>query len=133
MEITLEKLMELRVLRPSMFDRDGTWFVIYTEDGPKDITLAELSGDVSGQQYNYLINERKQMLQLEHELYGLMEAIEAERKENQTISFDPESDEPQDPRLERIGNILTLLEVLHWEDYKRIVIDKFNVPADYFD
>ena len=35
------------------------------------------------------------MLQLEQELYGLMEAIEAERKENQTISFDPESDEPQ--------------------------------------
>ena len=49
MEITLEKLMELRVLRKSMFDTDGTWFVIYTEDGPKDITLAELSGDVSGQ------------------------------------------------------------------------------------
>ena len=49
MEITLEKLMELRVLRPSMFDRDGTWFVIYTEDGPKDITLFDLTNDVSGQ------------------------------------------------------------------------------------
>lgn len=73
------------------------------------------------------------MLQLEQELYGLMESVEADRKENEKVSFDPESDEPQDPRLERIGNILTLLEVLHWEDYKRIVIDKFNVPADYFD
>ena len=73
------------------------------------------------------------MLQLEHELYGLMEAIEAERKENQTISFDPESDEPQDPRMQRIGEILTLLEVLHWEDYKRIVIAKFNVSPDYFE
>ena len=49
MEITLEKLMELRVLRPSMFDRDGTWFVIYTENGPMDITLFDLTGDVSGQ------------------------------------------------------------------------------------
>ena len=73
------------------------------------------------------------MLQLEQELYGLMESVEADRKKNETISFDAESDEPQDPRMERIGEILTLLEVLHWEDYKRIVISKFNVPADYFE
>jgi hypothetical protein len=35
--------------------------------------------------------------------------------------------------MEDIGNILTLLEVFHWEDYKRIVIAKFNVPADHFE
>ena len=41
--------MELKVLRKSMFDQDGTWFVIYTEDGPMDITLFDLTNDVSGQ------------------------------------------------------------------------------------
>ena len=30
-----------------MFDRDGTWFVIYTEDGPMDITLFDLTSNVS--------------------------------------------------------------------------------------
>jgi hypothetical protein len=35
--------------------------------------------------------------------------------------------------MERIGNILTLLEVFHWEDYKRIVVAKFGVPANHFE
>lgn len=72
------------------------------------------------------------MLELETELYQLMASVEADRKDER-VAFDPESDEPQDPRLERIGNILTLLEVFHWEDYKRIAIAKFNVPADHFE
>jgi hypothetical protein len=64
------------------------------------------------------------MLELETELYSLMASVEAD-KVNGGIE--------DDPRLERIGNILTLLEVFHWEDYKRIVIAKFNVPADHFE
>ena len=67
------------------------------------------------------------MLELETELYELMASVEADNiKGNST-------DEDADPRMERIGNILTLLEVFHWEDYKRIVIAKFNVPADHFE
>jgi hypothetical protein len=67
------------------------------------------------------------MLELETELYELMASVEADNiKGNST-------DEDADPRMERIGNILTLLEVFHWEDYKRITIAKFNVPADYFE
>jgi len=67
------------------------------------------------------------MNELETELYALMAECEAENvKGNST-------DENTDPRLERIGNILTMLEVFHWEDYKRIVIAKFNVPADHFE
>jgi len=66
------------------------------------------------------------MNELETELYDLMASVEADRNNNST----PDSD---DPRMERIGNILTLLEVFHWEDYKRIAIAKFNVPADYFE
>ena len=64
------------------------------------------------------------MNELETELYDLMSAVEADRV-NGGIE--------DDPRIERIGNILTLLEVFHWEDYKRIVIAKFNVPADHFE
>jgi hypothetical protein len=60
---------------------------------------------------------------LETELYDLMASVEADEV-NGGID--------DDPRIERIGNILTLLEVFHWEDYKRIVIAKFNVPADHF-
>jgi hypothetical protein len=73
------------------------------------------------------------MLELETELYELMASVEAERKDGERLAFDAESEEEQDPRMERIGNILTLLEVFHWEDYKRITIAKFNVPADYFE
>jgi hypothetical protein len=64
------------------------------------------------------------MNELETELYELMSAVEADRV-NGGIE--------DDPRIERVGNILTLLEVFHWEDYKRIVIAKFNVPADHFE
>jgi len=69
---------------------------------------------------------------LETELYELMASVDEDRKGG-SVSFDPDSREPQDPRMERIGNILTWLEVFHWEDYKRIVIAKFNVPADHFE
>lgn len=74
--------------------------------------------------YNRTMNKGDQMNELETELYDLMSAVEADRV-NGGIE--------DDPRIERIGNILTLLEVFHWEDYKRIVIAKFNVPADHFE
>ena len=64
------------------------------------------------------------MIELENELYSLMASVEADKVNGGN---------EDDPRLERIGNILTLLEVFHWEDYKRIVIAKFNVPADHFE
>jgi len=67
------------------------------------------------------------MNELEIELYDLMAQAEAEGLKGSS------TDENADPRMERIGNILTLLEVFHWEDYKRIVIAKFNVPADHFE
>jgi hypothetical protein len=67
------------------------------------------------------------MNELETELYELMASVEADKINGNS------TDENADPRLERIGNILTLLEVFHWEDYKRIVIAKFNVPADHFE
>jgi len=67
------------------------------------------------------------MTELETEIYELMAECEAEGiKGNST-------DENADPRLERIGNILTLLQVLDWEAYKRVAIAKFNVTADYFE
>lgn len=44
MNISLEKLIEMKVLRESMFG-SGDWYVIYTEDGPKDVSLAELTED----------------------------------------------------------------------------------------
>ena len=64
------------------------------------------------------------MTELETELYALMSAVEADRVNGGNDA---------DPRIERVGEILTLLEVFHWEDYKRIVIAKFNVPADHFE
>jgi len=67
------------------------------------------------------------MNELETELYDLMAQAQAEGLKGSS------TDENADPRMERIGNILTLLEVFHWEDYKRIVIAKFNVPPDYFE
>ena len=63
------------------------------------------------------------MLELETELYDLMASVEAD-------NINGSNDD--DPRIERIGNILSVLEVCYWEDYKRIVIAKFNVPADHF-
>jgi hypothetical protein len=74
--------------------------------------------------YNGIIKQRTAMNEMETELYDLMAQVEADRV-NGGIE--------DDPRIERIGNILTLLEVFHWEDYKRIVIAKFNVPADHFE
>jgi hypothetical protein len=44
MNVSVEKLIEMRVLRESMFG-DGDWYVIYTEDGPKDVSLAELTAE----------------------------------------------------------------------------------------
>jgi hypothetical protein len=64
------------------------------------------------------------MNELETELYTLMAGVEADKVNGGNDA---------DPRIERIGNILTMLEVFHWEDYKRIVIAKFNVPADHFE
>lgn len=60
---------------------------------------------------------------LETELLDLMASVEAD-KVNGGID--------DDPRIMRIGNILTMLEVFAWTDYKRIVIKHFNVPADHF-
>lgn len=67
------------------------------------------------------------MTEIETELYELMASVEAD---NITGSND---DENADPRLERIGNLLSLLQVVDWEGYKRLVLAKFNVPKDYFD
>ena len=63
---------------------------------------------------------------LETELLDLMASVNADNVNGSS------TDEDADPRLERIGNILTMLEVFAWEDYKRIVIAHFNVPADHF-
>ncbi len=42
--VSVEKLIEMKVLRESMFV-SGDWYVIYTEDGPKDVSLAELTAE----------------------------------------------------------------------------------------
>ena len=42
--VSVEKLIELTVLRPSMFG-NGDWYVIYTENGPVDVSLAELTAE----------------------------------------------------------------------------------------
>ena len=42
--VSVEKLIELGVMRKSMFN-DPDWYVIYTEDGPKDVSLAELTAE----------------------------------------------------------------------------------------
>lgn len=80
--------------------------------------------NVSGCVYNKTIKQRTAINELETELYDLMASVEADKVNGGNDA---------DPRIERIGNILTLLEVFHWEDYKRIVIAKFNVPADHFE
>lgn len=84
--------------------------------------------NVSGRVYNSIIKkEGKLMTELETEIYELMAECEAEGINGNS------TDENADPRLERIGNILTLLQVLDWEAYKRVAIAKFNVTADYFE
>ena len=67
------------------------------------------------------------MTETETELYALMAEVEAENINGNS------TDEDADPRLERIGNLLTLLQVIDWEGYKRLVLAKFNVPEDYFE
>jgi hypothetical protein len=44
MNISVEKLIEMKVLRESMFG-DGDWYVIYTEAGPIDVSLASLTAE----------------------------------------------------------------------------------------
>jgi len=44
MEVSVEKLIEMKVLRKSIFS-DGDWYVIYTEDGAKDVSLIELTSN----------------------------------------------------------------------------------------
>ena len=61
---------------------------------------------------------------LEVELTTLMDAVQQDIK-TKGITND-------DPRLERIGDILSLMQVFHWEDYKRIVITKFKIPPENF-
>jgi hypothetical protein len=70
--------------------------------------------------YNSLMNE------LETELLSLKAELEAE---NFTGSNE---DENPDPRMTRVSEILTLLEVFYWADYKRILIANFDFPADYW-
>jgi len=40
--VSVQKLIELGVLRESIFG-SGDWYVIYTENGAKDISLSELT------------------------------------------------------------------------------------------
>jgi len=68
-----------------------------------------------------LSNKGQIMIEMEAKLYDLMAQVEANKGGD------------NEQAMEDIGNILTLLEVFHWEDYKRIVIAKFNVPADHFE
>jgi hypothetical protein len=44
--VAVEKLIELGVMRKSMFYReDNQWYVLYTETGPIDINLTELTAE----------------------------------------------------------------------------------------
>ena len=44
--VSIEKLIELGVLRKSMFSNlNDEWYVIYTEDGPKDVSLSSLTAE----------------------------------------------------------------------------------------
>lgn len=65
-------------------------------------------------------------LELETELLSLKAELEAENFSGST------EDENPDPRLVRVTEILTILEVFCWEDYKRILIANFGIPADHF-
>jgi len=42
MNVSIEKLIELGVLRQSLFG-SGDWYVIYTGNGPIDISLSTLT------------------------------------------------------------------------------------------
>ena len=67
------------------------------------------------------------MEKLETELLSLKAELEAENFAGST------DDENPDPRMTRVGEILSILEVFHWEDYKRILINNFEIPADHFE
>jgi hypothetical protein len=44
--VSIEKLIELGVLRKSMFSNlNNEWYVIYTENGPVDISLADITAE----------------------------------------------------------------------------------------
>jgi hypothetical protein len=44
--VSIEKLIELGVLRKSMFSNlNSEWYVLYTENGPVDISLADLTAE----------------------------------------------------------------------------------------
>ena len=77
--------------------------------------------------YNRTINERATMLELEQEFLSLKAELNAENFSGST------EDENPDPRLIRAMEIITILEVFFWEDYKRIVIEHFGVPANHFE
>lgn len=66
------------------------------------------------------------MLELETELLSLKAELEAENFSGSS------EDENPDPRMTRVSEILMLLECFYWQDYKRIVIDNFGIPADHF-
>lgn len=66
------------------------------------------------------------MLELEQEFLSIKAELDAENFSGST------EDENPDPRLVRAMEIVMLLEVFHWEAYKRIVIEHFGVPADHF-
>ena len=76
--------------------------------------------------YNRTIKERLAMLELEQEFLSLKAELEAENFSGST------EDENPDPRLIRAMEIISILEVFFWEDYKRIVIKHFGVPANHF-
>jgi hypothetical protein len=42
--VSIEKLIELGVLRQSIFG-SGDWYVIYTENGPVDVSLSQLTAE----------------------------------------------------------------------------------------
>jgi hypothetical protein len=44
MFVSIERLIEMGVLRKSMFG-SGDWYVIYTEDGPVDVSLESLTAE----------------------------------------------------------------------------------------
>ena len=86
-----------------------------------------LLDNVGGYVYNRTIKERLAMLELETELLSLKAELEAENFSGSS------EDENPDPRMTRVSEIMTILEVFFWEDWKRIVIANFGVPADHFE
>lgn len=67
------------------------------------------------------------MLELETELLSLKAELEAENFSGSS------EDENPDPRMTRVSEIITILETFFWEDWKRIAIANFGVPANHFE